>query len=66
MAPIEIKNSSETKIKETAAGKRYPRALGRLPKILAQLPGTSDGDDERSRFRPHPRSDGEATEVLTP
>jgi hypothetical protein len=63
---MEIENSSEAKINETAAGKRYLRALGRLREILAQLPGTSSGDDERSTPRPHPRSDGEGTEVLTP
>ena len=32
-------------IKETAAGKRYLRALGRLREILSQLPGASNRDD---------------------
>ena len=31
-------------IKETAAGKRYLRALGRLREILAEIPGASIGD----------------------
>jgi hypothetical protein len=66
MEPIEIENSSEAKIEETAAGERSSRARWRPKEILAQLPGTSSGDDERSRSLPHPRSDGEGAEMRTP
>ena len=65
MEPIEIENSSEAKIEETAAGERSSRARWRPKEILAQLPGTSSGDDKRSRSRAHPSSDGEGTEALT-